>query len=131
MAFILICILVVCVLALCTSHWKISERNRTHTLALQRQIRNAADMSISASNTINPIISLIDIIRAFQTIDVLHSIYGKDNLYSMTNMDTGRMYDIIDQQKIKVTGDVMKAFPKFMPNHPLLNDAGITPEDSS
>ena len=120
-------ILLIAVVALCFNHYQLSRNalNRQHTL--QTIIRQAADSSIKASTTINPILALIDITQAARTMDVIHLIYSPEQLYGTCNMDTEHMAEIIHNQRVRITNDVMKAFPNFVPEHPLINESALTP----
>lgn len=120
----------ICILALCTSHWNTSRKLIDKRSVLQTQIRRASEHSVSASNTVNPVLALIDVLKAQQTIYVLQSVYGKGELYALTCMDTARMQEIIEQQRIKVTQDILDVFPAFTPKHPLLSDTMFTPDFS-
>ena len=130
MSIVIVFIVVICILVLCTSHWNTNRRLVHQRSILQAQIRRATEYSVAASNTINPVLALVDVLKAQQTIYVLQSVYGKGELYALTCMDTARMQDIIEQQRIKVTKDILEVFPAFTPKHPLLPDTMFTPEFS-
>lgn len=125
MVVIVMCIILVCVLAVCTSHYNMYCQLKVKRNLFQSQIRGAAELSVAASNTVNPVLALIDVLKAQQTIYVLQSIYGKNDLKNLTHMDTERMQEIIEQQRIRVTQDILDVFPGFVPNHPLMNDANF------
>ena len=124
----IIALIIVAALALIISNYQCESKLRVNQQSLQRLVRQSADLSIKASGTINPILALIDATQAEQTLVVLRTYFSPGNLDKLTNMDTEYMLHVVNEQRIHITNDVMRAFPNFIPEHPLINESMLTPQ---
>ena len=88
-------------------------------------IRRAAEHSIMASNTVNPILSLVEVTKSVQMIESLHLKYGPETIDRVCAIDTSEMLVILQNQKTRITQDVMRRVPAFIPPHPLNIHAGV------
>ena len=93
-------------------------------------IQRAAEHSIMASNTVNPILSLVEVTKAVQLIESIHMKYGPDTIDRACDVDTSEMLDILQNQKNRITQDVMRKVPAFIPPHPLNVQAGVVSSDN-
>jgi hypothetical protein len=126
----IIALIMVAAFALIFSNYQCENKLRVNQKSVQRLIRQSADLSIKASGTINPILALVDAIQAEQTLVVLRTYFSPDKLDRWTNMDTEHMMNVINEQRITITNDVMRAFPNFIPEHPLINESMLTPRNN-
>lgn len=126
----IIALIIVAVCVLIFSNCQCENKLRVNQKSVQRLIRQSADLSIKASGTINPILALVDAIQAEQTLVVLRTYFSPDKLDRWTNMDTEHMMNVINEQRITITNDVMRAFPNFIPEHPLINESMLTPRNN-
>ena len=123
-------IIFLCIVILCMSHYNINQELLQKTLPIQRQVRDAAMLAVSAGNTINPVLALIDSVKASQTLDVLTSMHTAKEINMVCNTDVDRIIEIVYEQKIQITNDVMRIFPNFVPDHPLVNEARLVSQQS-
>ena len=89
------------------------------------QVRRSAESSIMASNTVNPIISLVEVVKSVEKIESLHQRYGPYETDKITKVNTTELLNVLLQQKDRILQDVMKVNKKYKPEkHPLLKHAG-------
>ena len=122
---ILIIFVVICV-CICLHHhnmkqWNVKTRNKDSEF-----IRIAAESSIIASNTINPIIALVEVTKAVQIVECLHHRYGPDICSRITQVDTQDLLNVLHDQKTRILQDIMKQNPAYSPPHPLTKHCGYT-----
>ena len=87
-------------------------------------VRRAAELSISASNTVSPIIALVDVSGAVQIMEFLHRRYGHPMLSSICGVDTLKVLRRMKNQKLRIVQDIATMCPEIKPSHPLTNLAG-------
>lgn len=88
-------------------------------------LKNAAQRSIAASNTVNPILALVDVSKGIQSIEDLHIRYGQTNASDFCKFDTVEMLDILKQQQERIIQDIIKQYPSVMTPHPLNKVVGL------
>ena len=93
-------------------------------------IRKSAEHSIMASNTVNPIIALVEVTRGVQILESLHNRYGPTPTNEITNVDTIEMLNILQDQKNRILEDVTNHLPNMKPVHPLTVQAGYGSEQN-
>lgn len=93
----------------------------------KKLVRSAAESSILASNTVNPIISLVEVVKAVEKIECLQERYGVSMADQITGVNTNQILDVVLKQKKKILQDVMNINKKYHPQrHPLNSVAGYT-----
>jgi hypothetical protein len=112
---------------------------RLHESTYTQLLEEAAMRSITASKTVNPAMALIEVTRALQLIEVVHSMQGQQHLSYITGVDTAKMRNTIRTQRAKITRDLLETFPDWSPSHPMQDAGGmpratpslITPSDTT
>lgn len=89
------------------------------------QVRKSAEHSIMASNTVNPILALVEISRSVQILDSLHFRHGPHKASELTGIDTSQMRTVLKSQEDSIMQDIMSTHPHLLPNHPLVEHAGM------
>ena len=88
-------------------------------------VRKAAEHSIAASNTVNPVLAMVDTVRAVQLIESLHERYGVDLASEVSQTDTEAMLETLQNQKERIVRKVMRISDQT-PSHPLNESAHYT-----
>ena len=122
---ILFCAALFFAVSVCIHHYQLKKEINKSSEYIGDEIHKAAEHSIMASNTINPIISLVEVTRAVQIIESVHEKFGYNKSSKTANTDTEEMLRILREQKDKILQDVVDRNPEFMPVHPLSAEAGF------
>jgi hypothetical protein len=120
----LVMIVVILVGALCMHHHTMKTKLYRTGDEDAEIVRIAAEHSIMASNTVNPILALVEVTRAVQLLESLHKRYGVDGTNDITKVDTRDMLVIVLDQKERILQDVMSD-SRMLPKHPLNEHAGF------
>lgn len=112
---------------LCLHHHRTQRKLIDTSYHDEQIVREAAELSITASNTINPILALVAATRAVQLLESLHVRYGPDLASELTFVDTHDMLAVLQDQKDRILQDVMVQVPRFVPPHPLIQHARYLP----
>lgn len=121
----LVLIVIILVLGLCLHHHSMKKKldaTAEHEISF---IRKAAESSIMASNTVNPIIALVEVTKSVEIIEFLHQRHGPERATEICKVDTKSMLMILKDQKERILQDVMAQTPKFLPQHPLVEEGGF------
>lgn len=121
---VLVLIVVFILIAIFTHHYsmkKLLVKTKKRDCEL---IRLAAESSIIASNTVNPMLALIEIVKAVQMIDSLHHRYGPHICYDITGVDTQELFQILQDQRDSILQDITNEYPILKTTHPLCTHAG-------
>jgi hypothetical protein len=124
----LVLIVIILVVGLCLHHHSMKKKLRKHSDQEVDLVRKAAEHSIMASNSVNPILSLISATKAVQILESLHERHGPELASDLTKVDTREMLAVVTNQKERITKDVMHQLPEMMPQHPLAAHAGFQNE---
>lgn len=89
-------------------------------------LRQAAERSITASNTINPLIALLEISKSVQIVEGINQRYGAVITNDLFMIDTLHLLRILQDQKSKIIQDFTKSNPGSLPVHPLTAQAGYS-----
>jgi len=92
-------------------------------------VRYAAENSIHASSTTNPIIALMEVTKAVQLIEALHWRYGPEIATEMAKTDTQDILQIVQDQKERILQDIVRDNPQFLLQHPLNAAAKLVNSD--
>ena len=90
-------------------------------------IRIAAQSSINASNTMNPILALQEVDKAIAYIEMLHTRWGVDKSLLLTNVDTVKMLTMLHTQQSAIIKKIDMKWPMYKVEHPLGGSAGYSP----
>jgi len=120
-------ITVILVLGLCLHHFSMTGKLAHATVHDKTSVRQAAEYSIAASNTVNPILALTEITKAVQLMESLHGRYGAELASSLCSVDTEHMMTILLDQYTRILQDVMAQCPGFLSPHPLNQHAKMIP----
>lgn len=124
---VLILIVVIILVGLCLHHNSMKIKLNETAQLDSSLVRKAAEHSIMASNTVNPIFAMVEVTKAVQILECLHDRYGVNIASELTKVDTKAMLEVIQNQKERITQDVMVTNPNLIPQHPLNNHARIIP----
>lgn len=127
----LVLVVFILVIGLCLHHQSMKKKLITSTKQDRVSIRKSAEHSIMASNTVNPVIALTEVVKAVQIIESLHDRYGPDALSDISKIDTVEMLRVIQDQKERILQDVISHNHNFLPPHPLNEEAGYLREENS
>lgn len=127
---ILVIMVTILVTGLCLHHNTMTKQLKQTTEQDGRLIRRAAEHSIMASNTVNAIIALTEVTKAVQIIETLHDRYGPETASQVGRIDTQELLEVLQDQKDRVSRDVMQQHPTYLPPHPLNHHVGFTKHDS-
>lgn len=106
LVFILMTLVVVVAITLCLYNYSLHRRlKRSHSHDLEF-IRKAAEHSMTAGNSLNPIIALIEVIKGIQLLEILHSMYSLDEIYAISGVKSDEMLETLVQQKRKILKDL-------------------------
>lgn len=119
-------VVVILVIGLCLHHHSLKKQLHCYTAEEAAFVRTAAEHSIMASNTINPVLALMEVTRAVQILESLQQRHGAESLTELTKIDSNRMLRILRNQKERIIQDVIHHTPEFLPSHPLTKEAGFT-----
>ena len=86
-------------ISICLHHYSMSVQIHKTSENTVQLIRQAAEHSIMASNTVNPILSLVESSRAVQIIDTLHREYGVAIIDEKSKVKTDELLSILKCQK--------------------------------
>jgi hypothetical protein len=114
-------VLIVLIIIICGCLTHRSTRSKLYNLSSieAELVRRAAEHSIMASNTINPMIALVEATRAVEVIEVLHYRFGNKALSELVESNTAKMLDILVSQRNKILMDVLEQNPGYDQSHPL------------
>ena len=122
---LLIVVVVMVFGSLCWINFNLKKRLYMATEHDADLLRQAAEHSIMASNTINPLIALLEVCKSVQILEVINGRYGSilTGDYFMT--DTQNVLTVLQSQKSKIIQDLIRACPNLLPVHPLTVQAGF------
>ena len=116
---IVACLIVsVLLFAICIHH---HEMKKKVTLLCDKDmylIKKAAEYSIEASNSVNPIIALTQATRSVQILEVLHTRYGQNIILESSKTNTQNMLRTVRKQLEKIKQDLFDQVPILKPAHP-------------
>lgn len=81
-------------------------------------LKQCAHKSIAASNTVDPITALVDVSKAIQSIENLHTRYGPSNANQLNSFDTVEMLEILQIQHQNILNNIMNQYPNLKKPHP-------------
>jgi hypothetical protein len=92
-------------------------------------IRQAAQYSINASNTMNPILALEQTHKGIGFIESLHRRWGVAQSMEISGVDTMRMLNMLNEQQSDIVKKVNLRWPMYKVAHPLNHSAGMPVEE--
>ncbi len=113
------------IICLCLNHYNTKKKLYVIGNEERKKLKLAAELSIAASATINPILALVDVTKAVHTMEMLHTRYGHSYLSSITNINTEEMNTVLEDQKERIIQDVLRYNQTMIPAHPLNKQAGL------
>ena len=123
--FLLFFIVFVIISGMCIHHHTMNKMIKDMSYKDIQSVRTAAEHSIMASNTVNPIIALVEVVSAVERMEILHERYGPSQASTITGTQTVEILDVLIKQKDKILQDVMKVNTQYVPQkHPLSTYAG-------
>ena len=122
----IVLVFVVLSISLCLAHNDRCKIIRLHESTYGQLLEEAANRSITASKTVNPAMALIEVTRALQLIEVVHSMQGQEHLSYITGVDSARIRNTIRAQRTKITRDLLETFPDWSPSHPMQDTGGLS-----
>lgn len=123
LVFVIILILVI---GLCLHHHNMTKQVRQHAERESRLVRQAAEASLNASNTYNPIMALKDSTKAVAIMESMHERLGVERSDALCDLDTDDLLSVLKRQQTNIVQDVMRMNPTFKPKHPLNKEAGYS-----
>lgn len=126
----IILIIIILIVGLCLHHHSMKKQINTAGDEDSDLVKKSAEASIIAANTMNPIVSLVEITKAVQMIECLHSRYGPDKASDITKVNTRDLLNVLQNQKDKIMQDITKSWPQSLPKHPLAAHAGMIPGET-
>jgi hypothetical protein len=125
----LVLVVLIATLGLCLHHHTMKKK-LNHSIGQDiGLVRAAAEHSIMASNTVNPILALCEVTRAVQIMEDLHGRYGPDLASDLTSVDTREVLQVLLAQKKLIIADIYSLNPNMAPEHPLSQLAGYRLEE--
>lgn len=121
----LIAVFFILSLSLCLNHNDRVKMMKLHETTYIQLLEEAATRSITASKTVNPAMALIEVTRALQLMEVVHSLQGQQHLSYITGVDTAHMRNVIRTQRAEITKDLLETFPDWSPSHPMQEASGM------
>ena len=100
------------------NYYRLKKITNTYRLLHARFLRQAADFSISASNNVNPILALVESVKAEELYTAIESIYGlhyNNPLY----IDLSTIGRTVGEQKKKILNDVLEMYKSYHEENPL------------
>ena len=91
-------------------------------------LRQAAEHSIMASNTVNPLIALLEVCKSVKILEVVNGRYGSILTTDYFMVDTQHVLAVLQDQKSRIIQDLTQTYPDILPIHPLTVQAGFTPD---
>lgn len=88
-------------------------------------VREAAEHSVTASNTSNPLIALAEVIYAYRTLEILIRRYGTRRADELTGIDTTDMLQTIIKQHDSILQSLTNQYPQLLPKNDLRKYAGF------
>lgn len=127
----IVLVVILMAIGLCLHHHTLKKKLHRTNEEDSELIREAAQRSIAASNSVNPVVALVDASRAVQIIEGLHLRYGPDQASEFTETDTRDMLRVLNKQKEKIMQQILRENPRLAPVHPLSEHAGFVPRPGS
>jgi hypothetical protein len=121
----LVFIVITMALALCLHHNCMKRSIREFSYQDRWTVRKAAEQSIIASNTINPVIALVEIVKAVEMIEGLHDRHGMVKASSLTSIDTCEMLNVLQVQKSQIIRDLIVSKHDLDVNNSLSGTGGF------
>mgnify|MGYP006168069157 CR=1 FL=1 len=121
----LILVSLIMVMGLCLHHYSMKTKADISSVEDCVSVRTAAEHSIMASNTMNPVLALVEVSKAVQIITTLHDRYGPEIASNTTKVDTREMLEVMTEQQKRIIKDILETNPSLMPHHPLSAHAGF------
>ena len=118
---VLFFLIVIVATGLCSQHYNMRNRLLKSTERDVAIVKRAAEHSINASNTVNPVIALTEVVRATQIVESLHLRHGPELASENTGVNTIELLDALENQKEKIMTDVLKLLPSAATQNPLVN----------
>ena len=127
------CIVVTIYLLL--QYYRLKKIVHTYKLLHARFLREAADFSISASNNVNPVLALVESVKAERLYSSIESIYGLHHSNPL-HIDLTTIGPTVSEQKKKILNDVLEMYKAYHDNsdaytNPLISISGSPIEDSN
>ena len=89
-------------------------------------LRKAAEHSIMASNTICPLLSVLEASKGVCLLEIVNGKYGTVITNDIFMVDTQQMLSVLQQQKNLIMKDLTTSYPALLPVHPLTSHAGFS-----
>jgi hypothetical protein len=115
--------IVILVVALCLHHHSMSKRTENNRKRESHLLEKAAEYSVSASNTVSPLLALVGVVRAVQILESVHARYGTETASDIVGTDTEEMLEILKKQKKSIVNDICKSQPGLNIQHPFKEEA--------
>jgi hypothetical protein len=93
-----------------------------------RLVREAAEHSVRASNTLNPIIALSESVAAHRTLEMLIRRYGVQRANEICGLDAGDLMKTMSLQRDHILQDITTTYPDMLPKGDLKGYAGYVKE---
>jgi len=106
--------------SLCFHHWQTAETLACRTEASENIVREAADKSIEAFSTVNPVIALVRVTEGVQMLESLFQSGRREVIQGRLGAHVETIYQTLLSQKRKVVSDVMDISRGSYPEHPLM-----------
>ena len=117
--------------SLCWMNFNLKKRLYLSTEHDADLLRQAAEHSIMASNTINPLIALLEVCKSVQILELVNGRYGSILTGDYFLTDTQSILTVLQTQRSKIIQDLTKLCPQLLPTHPLNTQAGYTAANES
>lgn len=121
--FLVFCVFI-SIVGLCLHHHNMVKKMHGSVDRDVYLLKEAATYSINASNTVSPILALVDVVKAVTILETIHARYGIVLATELTNIDTKDMYGTLVNQKQRILHDILHEHPDIVPDHPLNVHAG-------
>ena len=125
MTILLMVVVVIVIIGLCFEHHAMKQKVMQQGFQEKRLVREAAEHSISASNTVNPLLALLSVTRGIQILESLHKRFGSVALDSMVNVNTVQALEVLTEQRDCIMRDLIAKNPSLHVQHPLDASAGF------
>ena len=115
---------VLMVVGLCLHHHTMSRDTTDYTTMISSNLKIAAEKSVVASNSVHPIIALVETTSAVATLEELQRQHGPDLIKDCSGIDVVDMLKVISDQKKRILRDVMDQNKNLQRPHPLNDIVG-------
>ena len=122
---ILVLVVVLIVIGICYRDYTIKKQQSTVVNYDRGLVRKAAEYSIDASNTTNPLEAMSKINCAIQIIESLHYRYGPDAAAARVSENTEALLRSFFSQKDSIHREISRVYDDIVPAHPLNRVVGF------